>query len=180
MTSTSPVPLWTTWEKGIYAALLSARPTGSLRATPPPRLLHHVPGHAPNPLAQGPRRPVERAGIGAIVAEGGAGLSELLGEVGTVGLGAARGTGGVVEQVLKFGSLAFAGREPLGNFVALALFLFRAGAQGGEVGGLRAGGLGGELESFLGVAARLLGGCGLLTGGGYVALGGLCPLLFGE
>src|ERR1700704_5482404 len=30
-----------------YAALLSSRPTGSFRATPPPRLLHHVPGRAP-------------------------------------------------------------------------------------------------------------------------------------
>ncbi len=29
-----------------YTALLSARPTGSLRATPPPRLLHHIPGRA--------------------------------------------------------------------------------------------------------------------------------------
>jgi hypothetical protein len=29
-----------------YAALLSSRPTGSFRATPPPRLLHHIPGRA--------------------------------------------------------------------------------------------------------------------------------------
>ena len=31
-----------------YAALLSSRPTGSFRATPPPRLLHHIPGRAPD------------------------------------------------------------------------------------------------------------------------------------
>lgn len=30
--------------KVIYTALPCARPTGSLRATPPPRLLHHLPG----------------------------------------------------------------------------------------------------------------------------------------
>ena len=31
-----------------YAALLSSRPTGSFRATPPPRLLHHILGRAPH------------------------------------------------------------------------------------------------------------------------------------
>ena len=30
--------------KRLFAALLSGRPTASLRPTPPPRLLHHAPG----------------------------------------------------------------------------------------------------------------------------------------
>jgi hypothetical protein len=30
--------------KRLHAAFLSGRPTGSLRRTPPPRLLHHAPG----------------------------------------------------------------------------------------------------------------------------------------
>ena len=33
--------------KELHAALLSSRPTGSFRATPPPRLLHHAPGRQP-------------------------------------------------------------------------------------------------------------------------------------
>jgi len=40
-----------------YAALLSSRPTGSFRATPPPRLLHHIPGR--QPLAHRSRPGVE-------------------------------------------------------------------------------------------------------------------------
>src|SRR4051794_33783084 len=50
MTSTSPGAAVDDLGKRLHAALLSSRPTGSFRPTPPPRLLHHILGRAP--LAQ--------------------------------------------------------------------------------------------------------------------------------
>src|SRR3954447_14163895 len=44
MTSTSPGAAVDDLGKRLHAALLSSRPTGSFRPTPPPRLLHHILG----------------------------------------------------------------------------------------------------------------------------------------
>src|SRR3954454_24349353 len=46
MTSTSPGAAVDDLGKRLHAALLSSRPTGSFRPTPPPRLLHHILGRA--------------------------------------------------------------------------------------------------------------------------------------
>src|SRR4051794_4852165 len=67
MTSTSPGAAVDDLGKRLHAALLSSRPTGSFRPTPPPRLLHHILGRARAPSPPGMRIRLARGLAGILI-----------------------------------------------------------------------------------------------------------------